>query len=1068
MATKKSPSDKFTLAKSGRFLDQQAEAGIEFDVTRSPAVALALAGNKPFPPGTLRLGEVRAQAKGGTGDIRFSGGRGTVAFNASGGLRAGLGVYPDFGELVTDLGADPDFLPGLDVRSEAIARVVSLYWGYNLEAQAKGSVALAPGVGVRFGAEAKSEGIFAVVRAYGENPPSATAVADVVESWCLPRQVKAPDDIPPGTWVAAEIDGEFAVSVGATAGYDLNWIRSVNLQGLSGDIGLKIQAAAEVSLGFQASGRYLVIVGRESLDPNGKVLRIRLHKLAKKGMQFALNAVADVTPSTGKLLPEKLDELILGILGLHPAQLVEELKVIRTLLNPAVPLNQWAGDFLADLATKRFAAIPGIEERFNKAKEVVVGFLDKWDALGARASGVLWNAVQGSKAKEFVAALKALAEADTNEELQALVGGLLQRADFFRSPIGQMILSRATTGIVSLLESRAELAAIRDMAKTAMFIIEGQVITDLIQRINSMFGLDQVRDATFASLNERLKEKLSAFLGRVLANKDLEEIRLMIAKVAERGDQIYKAALKALNRRYRLQVHAAYQKSTTRTALLDVSIDFARNAKAADLLAACMDGNFTTLLSKPLDGVTIHRGVLTHGVSRNAQVDFNLPYLSGSKQSLNEALAKFEIVEQDGSIYMYSLEASDEARRSDNRNRWASRLAVSMKLSAAAGRNVRSFGTAEELGQSMTTTYRFSRAMAGMSTAHLQAQVTPLQERYLPREFGGSGQPTLQEWVIDMDKLSDSVEANGTGTIGNTLIDLEVSVPGVVLAGWLNAPEQAKARPYLDMSLRIQRALKTLLPYCYFSEAKHYGDLEPAAAMLVYQSLPPTNAMRVQGGVAVQPSEPGPYWDFRDQDLVRALVVGQQETRDRLAARMALVNQMLKGIPALQKSAQFYEPDQVGRILGRALEGHGKIIFQTLLFVEAEVIEGAVRAGREMAEFRARQNTKPEQALESLADFGSELTRSFSSKLTDLFDPKGNAEMLRNFGTLVFVEASRALQPGLAAVELTSMLNVTIMRSSTEDGKVVAFPPKDFPLNDPPAVEQVALEQRVLGTAVAM
>jgi hypothetical protein len=84
----------------------------------------------------------------------------------------------------------------------------------------------------------------------------------------------------------AEVDGQFAATIGAQYGYNFNWIHKVGLHGLSGDIGLKIQAAVEVELGFSASRKHFVIVGRDSLNAADEILRVRLHKISKRGFSF--------------------------------------------------------------------------------------------------------------------------------------------------------------------------------------------------------------------------------------------------------------------------------------------------------------------------------------------------------------------------------------------------------------------------------------------------------------------------------------------------------------------------------------------------------------------------------------------------------------------------------------------------------------------------------------------------------------------------------------------------------------------------------------------------------------
>src|SRR5262249_54791009 len=203
------------------------------------------------------------------------------------------------------------------------------YWGYDVQAALNGKVQLALGASVKFGADGATEGLFAVVRAFAAEPKARSAIADTIQSWRLPRQIERADSLAPGTWVIAEVDGRIAATIGAQLGYDFNWIRNVQLQGLSGDVGLKIQAAAEVALSFSVSGKYAVIVGRESLDPAREVLRVRLHKISQNGLGFALNASLGVERTTGKLLPKKLDQFVAGILGIHGQQILQELEIVR-------------------------------------------------------------------------------------------------------------------------------------------------------------------------------------------------------------------------------------------------------------------------------------------------------------------------------------------------------------------------------------------------------------------------------------------------------------------------------------------------------------------------------------------------------------------------------------------------------------------------------------------------------------------------------------------------------------------------------------------------------------------
>ena len=79
-----------------------------------------------------------------------------------------------------------------------------------------------------------------------------TAVADVVHFWVMPRQIDSIDDLQPGTWVIAEVDGAIGLKLGAEFGYDFNWARQTKIGGLKQDIGLRLQLRTNALLGFEA------------------------------------------------------------------------------------------------------------------------------------------------------------------------------------------------------------------------------------------------------------------------------------------------------------------------------------------------------------------------------------------------------------------------------------------------------------------------------------------------------------------------------------------------------------------------------------------------------------------------------------------------------------------------------------------------------------------------------------------------------------------------------------------------------------------------------------------------
>jgi hypothetical protein len=1051
----------FDFKKAGTFLKGGSEADIAIDATRSDAIANALRNDTPFPPGTLHLGTVAVRAAAGSSNIEFDSGKGTVAFFANGSARGGLGIYNDASDLVKDIGDD---MEGLAFGNPAIHRYVALYWGYDAKAAANGSVALGFGVSAKFGVEGSSEGVYAVVRAYSNDPKARLAITDVLESWRLPRQVdgeavlavEGPRQLKPGTWIIAEVDGGFAATLGAQYGYDFNWIRRVGLQGLSGDLGLKIQAAVEVELGFSASGKYLLIVSRDSLDEQSKIVRVRLHKKATKGMSFALNSALAVKGSTGSFAPGQLDQLISGLFCTAAPQIIEDLKVLRQVGDPTVPLNKLAGDFLVDFA-RQLSQIVDARQKLTEAQSRILKFLDIWDGLGPKSSAILWDAVARGD-PDFANVVNALANSDANT--QQLLQAQFLRVDFFRTPIGQFLESQATTSVLSMLTNSSELVRIRDIATKVKSVLDGNVLARLTTWVQDKFGLNKIRTLALDDLDKRLKEKLSDFLSKPLDNQGLLKIRGIIGEVEAKGGQLYSQALRALNDKYAFQVNASYQKTTANDALLDISFDFGKNAGLTGALAAAIDGDFRSVLKTASDtGITINAATLTHDVARNTHVDFNLPYFSGSSDGVNEAIAKLDVRAENKGLYMFDLTAHDDRTQvRNNRNRWSSRLAVGMKLAGQAGSGIRDFGDLAKLGESMTMSYGFRRATPAMTTAMLLHQLTPLQTTYFPNEFGVTGKPALADWVTDLDKLFDVLENNGTGRLGNTLLSLDLAVPGMVLAAWTSAPSDEKDPVYLQMSRNIQAALKRLIRYCYFQDLTRYkGGNAVAAAVILYGAIPPINSIHLESGQPIADRHPAPYWDVFNRDLVQAMAHQNVISLQNFATVVSNVNSLLRAVDGLKDEARFYAPDQSGVLLGEATRGNGlNLLVESLLFIEAEVIKSAVNAGRAMAAFKA----KPADGLEHLADFGHNLTAAFNAKLTDLFNAKDEPDLLRNFGVLVFVEASRALA-NLANVSPSAALDIAILRTNNSHGPVV-FPPENFPNNDPVPAEDIGVEQRIL------
>ncbi len=1046
--------------KDGKLLADLADATLEVRGLDSLEVARALVENRPFPPGAIRLGSIAASVAGG-GELKLAALNGqAVTFRGSAQGGGALGVYSTSADLVEDVGSEDGIVNNaIAFPDSGTDRYLALRWHYDVNGAAAGALALGH-VAVKFGMEGSSAGKFITIRRFETDPNARDGVQGLIDAWTLPSRIGGPADIPAGTWIVAEVDGGFKASLGATVGLDYSWVRATRLNELSGVLGLRIQAAVEATLGFEAAGKYALMVSRESLDPNTRVVRLRLHKLAKKGWNFALHAAAGLEPRTDGLLPESMEEFLSAILGVHGAQIVEYLGEIRRWTDPQTPLNTLAGDFLVELAKKQFAETfrSSPQEAYGRAQAKILEFLDRWTSpqLGHRAATLLWSLIgRREELAELEPTLRALAAGDA-EAIRTIIRGVLARAEAVPGPARGFLEAVTPMNALAAIDRIADIERIRGAAQNALDILDGKVLNELVDYAVERFGIRQILETDFDELDKRLKERLSAFLGRVIDRSSLEELRAALRAVLAKADDIYAAIREAGSRRYEASFLYNYQSATPKEALVDVSFDFGRNPDLGPVLRNAIAGDFASdgLFTRPIDGVTLHEGRLTHGITRRSSVEINLPYFRSDTGSITQSLAAFEVRAEGSRI---TLDSSNEIFR---RGRWAGRLALMMDIPAAARQGVHRFADREELEDGMAISYSFHIARKALRTVQLERQLRPIVETYLPGEFGDE-KATLAEWVWDLDKLADAVENNGTGLIGNALLSLDVSMPGRVLAGWWNAPADSKDPAWRALSKNIQQALRRLVPYVYFQDLDRYkGQNAAACAVMLYSSLPPANSVQVENGQVRFDTGKSYYWNFLDErpegDLT--LMIGNRLTDNALVLRMDEAHELLANTPGLKSHAGFYSPGEFSDVKLAGSTGVGRMLLRdSLLFVEAEVIKGAVDAGLSIARFRQSRND--EQAIEALDRFGARIVETFNKRLTSLFDAPDAPQLLRNLGLMVFLEVSRALHSPLGAVRPAARLEVRVLR----DG--APFPPLGFPdeLQIDPA--DVLIAQPILSAA---
>lgn len=1015
---------------------------------RDRDVLESLLANSPFPDRDIPLGSFALEAGSGR-DIEFPTPSGSVVFRGSGGTFSSLGVYASGEAALRDLKPGAPMAPALALPEDGEHRYVVLRWGHDLAGYVKGSLGLGAGARVRFGADGRSEGVFAVIRRVRRAAGSRDALAGVVDGWAVPALVDSAQALEPGTWIVTEVDGAIAATLGAGYGYDLHWVRATRLGNLTGDIGLRLETAVEAAFTFSAAGRYALVLSRDTDEP---ILRLRLYRLALNGWKFAFDMKAAAQAQLPA--PAAADEFIKAVFGLHGAQLVRDLKALEEWADPeASPggaLAALSSRYLQRLLGELAGVDPAAE--FERARGQVLEFIARWDALPQRVSALLWRLVEERANLTPVRELAARLAGATDQQVREELGRLLGQMDFFRRPEGRLVEELAGRALLAALRDTAALEQIRSGAAAVLGLLDGGAVEEVLERlqrfVEQRLSLDRVGELAgndFTQLDEWLQAKLAAFLDDHLTAARFNELRTALGEVIAKRQEYYQAALRAATRKFEAAVAYAYERAEERSALVDASFDF-RAGEAPAAFRQVVNGELDELLLASTPGVRLNLGELTHGIRRRSSVEIALPYFEKRSVALARSLANLRVTEDGaGRLLFYELESADTVREIV-RGKMSRESSLTVAGAwGAAGNQVRIHDR-----RPLRSAYTLRQAHNDMKTAELERLLEPLVAEYFPGHFGaaqaGAVARSFSTFLRNLDDYIEGIAHNGVNTFGDTLVSLEVSVPGGVLEAWLDAPASKRDPAYLAMSLAIQAALKQLIPFCFFADRHNWlAGVDAVAPLLVWASIPPA----ARGNADV-------YWDWPDRDE-QARRANDWRTQAGLLRRLEEIHRLLmeRPEPEYAKRVADYRPDAdvAARLTAAALKGR-RVLLEGLLFVEAEIVEAARAAGLKMAEFRRASSARPAEAVRALAEFGERLTGAFHRKLSSVY---GGAA-LRPLGTRILIEAARALrgEPAGRTAQADALLYLGVVREGAR------FKLERFLDGELPPVQDLLVEQKLV------
>jgi hypothetical protein len=987
-------------------------------VSGSSAVIDAIAQNTAFPaqPVDVSIGQLNAQAST-AGSFNLPGvGSAPVSFSASGSAYAGIAAYQTVSKLESDLGFQGSDSQPLNVEfpSDANSRYMVVRWGFDASAQASGKIALNPAVNLSFGASGSGEGLFAFVSAVNKSMLARDAVVNLLNSWCTPGEVANNSNaLPAGCWIVTEVTGQLNANLGLNVGYDFSWVKSVQLNQLDGDIGLRILLGLKAMLTVQLGGKYYMVLNRES-SLSG--VRLRLFRTTTKGWGFALNSGATVALSTGSLLPSNLDDFVKAILGIHDAQLLKFLDAS----NLSDISNALGGAFLQKLRLDG-----DVSKGFNDLQNL----FKAWNNLPSTVTSVVWKAAaKSSDLNTIQAAAKQISQL-SESSIQSVLDSWLHDVSFQDNPVCQWLEAAASKSLFDLYES-SQLQQLRLDASKLSDLLDGTTVQDTLTKLKTQVdnALDLPTLESALSANNLtgvavwVTQQLAKFAGVDLSQltSNIGKINAAIKTIRGKAQQIYAETEKALNNTYAFSLDYAYTSSSTQSALIDVEFTDAARAQ----LAAAIRGDFTQILNSQISGVKLNTATLTHSIERHSHVETHLPWWTGASDDLAKGYATGTFVDgNNGRVQFFEAGATDVDTMYTNTNlkRFAS---CSVGISGTAA-GIRQYNIA-----SVDFGYSFVTSRAAMSRSEFEFDFADAADQYFPNVFGDdSTDPShavFKSWVVDWDKYTDQTPGmpSGDGIIGNTWANLQIRSRNQAGLDWVSALLDATQVPdYMAMSRQMQTEIRRWLLRAFASDPSRFKNIPGRnwiGAFLVYTAMPAFNEYRLDGQNLVSNPKGAIVWDVRDVGLATAMTETFAATP--LQANLNNIYNLLNGIPALKGSAPYYQ-NASAKLLGDILQGlTATDSYISLLQAEKTVIDGA------QAAFQGLRNSGAKQLQNALPTFSAALVNlvtKFNANLISL--SLASPQVMRLFSPMVFQAAIAAMLPSVAAPANDALLDVAVL-----------------------------------------
>ncbi|MEO1436424.1 MAG: hypothetical protein AAFV80_12865 [Bacteroidota bacterium] len=584
------------------------------------------------------------------------------------------------------------------------------------------------------------------------------------------------------------------------------------------------------------------------------------------------------------------------------------------------------------------------------------------------------------------------------------------------------------------------------------------LLRKLQAEINEQLSIDKINavltQADYDTMKGWLKSKIASFLDQKVNFAKVKAVQETIKVILAKRETFYQKAKEALNTTYKFNLSAGFQKTVSTSALIDLSLDFsAAGHQHKAVLRNLKKGNFGDAIIDPLPGVHLNKAVLSHGITRKAHVEIRLPFkglVSVSKFNRTFADAKIED-QENGRLTVYELESVDKVARGARMSRT---LTVGGFYSFSSQNRVRTHAS-----HSLSINYSFREARPRMKTADLKYLLQPYVRNYFAKHFRSGAGASLDVWITNLDKTLDPINNTPTGVLGHTLLDINVKLPSELAGGWFKLTRAREKEQLRNMSKRIQRLLKQLIPFYFFTDEKILAA-EPkfSLAVLAYASLPNLSGFTTKKGKIVQ-LENEPYWNPTDARV--ALVLSSDFCKNMFHQKLEQTTERLLNSPKFKHAARHYDPDKSLILLGEMIhtiknrntgDNTGTHLLSLTAF-EKKLINGIETAAEKLLDFKEK-GANPKKAVAAFARFGAKLSGAYNSLKLPM---SGKNDWTGALSPLLYSETARAFTQGEHNPQTDALMDLIFLDDSSPKER------KRFIENGSiPADRKILFEERII------